>query len=194
MMVFNQFLRKIFGEDAVFVLNEQRCCQFGYPFGVKSRLFRLVGSVVKWEEVVGDVGLVFGGWVNDFGVADVPAVVKKGGLPENGDVAVALFQHVLNPFDAVEPHQFDGAGAVGELCRKPFGALFAQDLVAGDIALEEHVVAFRLDVADLIDGGFVHVPEGEVVEQVVVGEDAELATEHLGPLRADAFQVLNRCF
>ena len=77
---------------------------------------------------------------------------------------VPLFQHILDPFDAVEPHQLDGAGAVGELGGKAFGALFPQNLVARDVALEQHVVAFCLDVADFIDGGFVHMAEGEVVE------------------------------
>ena len=119
-------------------------------------------------------------------------VVEKGGASENQNVMMILGQQVLHPADAVEPYQFHGAGAVGELRGNAFRAAGTQHLVAGDVAAELHVVAFLLYVADFVNGGFIYMAERKVVEQVAEGEDVELTLEHIGTLRTDALEKFDR--
>ena len=91
---------------------------------------------------------------------------------------------------AVEPDDLDGARAVGEQGLQTALASLADGVEREEASpqLDRRLVAMQ--VIHMVDDAAVDVAEGEVVQQVIVGRDAQLLAEQFGTLGPHAVHVL----
>jgi hypothetical protein len=109
--------------------------------------------------------------------------------PAEYDVFLADVQVFFQPLDRLKPDQFEGARVVADGGYHALGPTVAQDFHAPKDAAELDLLAFRLDVANAVEAGAVDVSEREMVQEVSIGEYAQIKFERLRALRTDAFEI-----
>ena len=97
---------------------------------------------------------------------------------------------LLDGSHTVEPHDLDGARAVGEERLQTALAALARRGEGEEAALELHCGLVTVQLVDMVDNAAVDIAEREVVQQVIVGTDAQLLLEQFGTFRSHAVQVL----
>lgn len=161
--------------------------EFRELFGAEADVFHLLGGVVNALQCLANEHVV-GVIVLDIGVSEVEAVIKHARLAED-EIFLAWLEAVFYPFQTFEPHQFDGAGVVGESSCNSRNSRTAKGL---HVAHRSHklvidgVVAY---LSDLMNLRAVDISEREIVEEVLKREDAEFLVQKLRPFRPHALEV-----
>ncbi len=132
----------------------------------------------------GVVGVV----VLHVGVGEVETVVEYARLAEN-QIFFARLEAVFNPFQALKPYQFNGAGIVGECGRNPRNSRSADALHIAYRAYKLIVDIVVADLPHLMDLRAVDIPEREVIHEVLKRVNAELLVQQLSPFRSHALKV-----
>ena len=161
--------------------------EFCELFGAEADVFHLLGGVVNALQCLADehvVGII----VLDIGMGEVEAVVKHARLAED-EVFLARLEAVFYPFQTLEPHQFDGAGVVGESRRNSRNSRTTNGLYIAHRSNELVINGVVGNLSDLMNLRAVDIPEREIIEQVLKRENAELLVQKLRPFRPDALEV-----
>ena len=97
---------------------------------------------------------------------------------------------LLNRRHTIEPHHLDGARAIGEQrLQTPFAAL-AHRVERDEPAPQLHCRLVAMQLIHMVNHAAVDVAEREIIQQVIVGRDAQFLLEQLGTLGSHAVQVL----
>ena len=125
----------------------------------------------------------------NLGMHDVQVIVEQRGLAIQDVLRVGIIS-LLYRCHAIEPHDLDGAGAVGKQRLETPLASLAHRIEREETPLELDRGLIAPQLADVVEDAAVDIAEGEIVQQVVVGADAQFLLEQLGTLGAHAMQVL----
>ena len=120
----------------------------------------------------------------------VPAVPEHGRLAENNVLGTRL-ELFFHPFEALEEHQVDGAGTVGELSDQPQRTPLPHLFDACQSAAELDPGGGRIDFPHAVETGAVDVAERECVKQIPERTDPQFLVQKIGAPRPDSGQILD---
>ena len=123
-------------------------------------------------------------------MGDVDTSVKHGGFTED-DELLAEGVAFLDVLAILEPDEVDDACAVGEVSDGALLASRAHGLVTENLASQLNIGHIAVYLVDVIETATVDVLIGKIVEKIAEGGDAQLLTQQLGTLRADAGEKLD---
>ena len=126
----------------------------------------------------------------NLGMDDAVVILERRGFAEE-QIFRAQTVGVLDVTHTVEPHNLDGARAIGEQRHQPLAHTLARCGEVDEPSTQLDIRHLTIDLVDVMNGAAVDVPEGEIVEQIVKGVDVQLLAQQLGTLRSHARQVLD---
>ena len=104
------------------------------------------------------------------------------GLPKN-DVFLVVFNNFLQVIYALEPHHFQLAAGIAHLGHEALFGPLSYHFPTPQHSLHLHVGQLIVQVHDIVKLRAVEVAEGVALNQVAVGEQAQLFAQQLPPLR-----------
>ena len=105
--------------------------------------------------------------VNDLGISLVKTdlTINKIGMP--------LMQCFLNPTDSLEPGQFHFTRLIPELRYQSPSGFLSNYFKTYQIARHLYIICFWSNVSYQFNLGFINMPEGEMIEQIIEGKNVQ---------------------
>ena len=126
-------------------------------------------------------------------MGNIITAIKDRRFPKNDIFNIGKYCS-FNPFNTLEPDQFDLTGIITEDSRHPPGALFPDNPDIADCSQKLNIGNIRLDLAYLKDTAPVNIAKRIIADQVAKSMDTQFRSKQFSSFGTHSFQEFHGCF